>query len=52
MYMQREVEFLDVNYIIDKDDPAYLITMDFVKPTAIGRVFVPDWHLLSSGQYF
>ena len=37
---QKEVEFLDVNHIIDKDDPAYFITRDFVKPTAIGRVFL------------
>ena len=37
---QKEVEFLDVNHIIDKDDPAYFITKDFVKPTAIGRVFL------------
>ena len=37
---QKEVEFFDVNHIIDKDDPAYFITRDFVKPTAIGRVFL------------
>ena len=51
---QKEVEFLDVNHIIDKDDPAYFITRDFVKPTAIGRVFLngTSYHPVSTLKVF
>ena len=38
--MEKEVEFLDVNHVLDSDDPAGFITRDFVKPTAVGRVFL------------
>ena len=36
----KEVEFLDVNHVIDAEDPVRFITKDFVKPTAVGRVFL------------
>ena len=38
--VEKEVEFLDVNHVIDSEDPVGFITRDFVKPTAIGRVFL------------
>ena len=36
----KEVEFLDVNHVINENDSANFITRDFVKPTAVGRVFL------------
>ena len=46
----KEVEFLDVNHVIDASDPIGFITRDFVKPTAVDRVFLngSSYHPISA----
>ena len=45
-----ELEYMDVNHIIDPSDPVGFITKDFVKPTAVDRVFLhgASYHPLST----
>ena len=47
----KEVEFLDVNHVIDAEDPVRFITKDFVKPTAVGKGFL-ERYILSPNKHF
>ena len=46
----KEVEFLDVNHVIDSSDTVGFYTTDFIKPTAIERVFLhgSSYHPIST----
>ena len=46
----KEVEYLDINHVLDPEDPLGFITKDFIKPTAINRVFLhgSSYHPLST----
>ena len=45
-----EVEFMDINHILDPSDIVGFITRDFIKPTAIDRVFLhgSSYHPIST----
>ena len=46
----KEVEFMDVNHVMDAEDLIGFVTKDFVKPTAVGRVFLngSSYHPIST----
>lgn len=45
-----EVEFMDVNHMLDPDDQFGFITRDFIKPTATERLFLhgASYHPIST----